>query len=153
MIKIIGISLGLGLVVLFVSAFALGTYYNYRASHRPEQTRFSQGGLPTKTLDGFYKGNRPGSAWQGKTFNGSAQSGINNFTDGDKYVFKTLVAKGLKDDKQVLKIDYNQPHNPWWLRYVVDELVQTSDGKYLGKVNLKILPGLPITITYFELTK
>lgn len=147
-------------VVLVVSAVivmvAAGFYQTYRVERRPHQRAFRAGTIPTPRPEGFYKGTttvKQGKNWQGKVFDRADQTGINQFTDGQKYPFKTYEAQGLRDpDRKVLRIDYNQPGNPWWLRLIVDEIVETSPGHYLGKVHLAVLPGLTFTATYFELS-
>ena len=143
-----------GLVVLALLAIAIfiiivvGVYQTYRVEHRPQQAVFRAGSLPDPLPDGAYKGFQNismGADWQGKVFDRKNSSGINQFAHEQRYTFKTYAANGLRDgDKQVLRIDYNQPGNPWWLRYIVDEIVQTGPGKYQGKVHLKIIPGLTL---------
>ncbi len=147
-----------GIVVLAILALIVlaGVAQTYRIEHRAEQARFSGGSLPKPPPDGPYKGGQRsgvGSDWQGKTFNQKAGTGINRFNGGEKYTFKTYETKGLRDNKQVLRIDYKQAGNPWWLRFIVDEIVQVDKDKYLGKVHLKVIPGLTFTLTYFTLQK
>lgn len=93
------------------------------------------------------------TTWQGKEFFATSNTGINNFSDGQRYKFKTYKAKSISSDKQVLKIDYDIPGNPFWIRRIVDELVEVEPGKYQGKVYLRYLPGLTFTLTYFTLEK
>ena len=72
----------------------------------------------------------------------------------ERYPFKTYAGKGLRDKKlDVLKIDYNVDGNPFWLRLIVDEIVEVTPGKYLGKMHIKLIPGFPFTVLYFELKK
>jgi len=133
-----------------------GLYRTYRVEHSPNQAKFWGGHVPSTLPSGFFKGSALtglGKNWQGKVFDRHKGKGINQFTDGKRYSFRVYPAAGLRDaDMQVLRIDYNQPGNPWWLRFVVDEIVQVSPGHYLGKVHVKILPGLPFSLTYFELS-
>ncbi len=100
--------------------------------------------------------------WLGKKFDAAHQSGENIFTrdlywlarlfnplyrgfviESAKvyrgFAFHTYLAPGLMDpDQQVLKIDYNLKENPsLTVRRVLDELVQLSDGLYLGKAHVK----------------
>jgi hypothetical protein len=150
-----GIILVIVLAVALLGGSAFGWYVTYRAEHSPNQPLFKRGKPPESAPNGFYQGNRfsgLGEGWQGKIFNSAEQTGINKFADGERYRFKTFVARGLRDRKQeVLRIDYNQSGNPWWLRFIVDEVVETTPGHYLGKVHLKLIPGLPFTLSYFEL--
>ncbi len=145
-------------LVLGLAGFVVwGLVQTYKADHSPNQKLFLSGHVPNPLPEGFYKGNNftgIGKDWQGKSFDRTRQTGINQFSDGQRYTFKTYEAHGLRDKQlNILKIDYNQPGNPWWLHFIVDEIVETSPGHYLGKVHLKVIPGLPFTLTYFELTK
>lgn len=147
---IIGIILGIILITLGI-VILLGSIRTWQTKNSPNQKIFSAGKVPSK-LTGFYKGNVKGlkTTWQGKEF--SKSEGINVFQDGSKnYPFKTYVAKGLTDNIDVLKIDYSQNKSPWWLKYILDELVEISPGKYLGKVHITVIPGLPFTVGYFSL--
>ncbi len=169
--KIGGIVLLVLVALVLLGFVGFGVYRTYAVEHRANQQRFRSGKLPRPAPDGFYQGNKfrgfgdssdaqrsePRSehrGWQGKIFNTHDQTGINKFTDGERFTFKTYTTQGLRDkDRQVLRIDYNQPGNPWWLHFIVDEIVETEPGHYLGKVHLQVIPGLPFTLTYFELTK
>jgi len=99
--------------------------------------------------------------WKGKTFDAAAQTGDNIFTNDGLWLsrlvfagyngyiadepgrsraltFRTYLGAG-KDDPglQVLKIDYDLEVNPSFVvRDVLDELVQVSEGYYLGKAHL-----------------
>jgi len=133
-----------------------GTVQTYRVQHRPAQQQFTSGTVPALLPNGFHQGNPfsgIGKHWQGKVFDANNGTGINKFDDGERFVFKIYPATGLRDKQQVLKIDYNQPGNPLWLRFIVDEIVQTSPGHYLGKVHVRVIPGIVFTLTYFELTQ
>lgn len=141
--------------VVLVSA-AIGLVYSYQTSRRPENRRFASGSYPQVPLDGKYRGSWLGQRtnWQGKEFDASTAGGLNNFSDGQRYRFKTLASPSIANSSQtVLRIDYNLAENPWWLRRIVDELVEVELGKYQGKVYLKYLPGLTFTISYFSLEK
>ncbi|MBI2798585.1 hypothetical protein HYX70_04865 [Candidatus Saccharibacteria bacterium] len=155
-LEIIGlIALSL-LVLLFVAFLLVRAYYGWRTSQMPEHSQFASGTAPTELPNGSYKGTATVSqgSWQGKKFDSATAAGINVFAEGDKYEFKMSSAKGLTDpDKQVLKIDYNLPSNPWWLRLVVDEVVQTGPNELLGKIQINAIPSLPFTVGYFKLQK
>lgn len=103
--------------------------------------------------DGFYKGSvgNSKSNWLGKTFFASKSSGINNFKENGKvitkYPFKTYM-RG-----KVLKLDYNLNENPWWLRLIIDDLMEVKEGKYKGVMKIKILPGIEIPVANFKLGK
>lgn len=120
------------------------------------QKLFLSGKVPNPKPNGFYRGSlkRLKTPWQGKKFDEGTSTGINLINGKEVYPFKTYVGKGLKDKNlNVLKIDYNTPENPFWVRLILDEIVQISPNKYLGKVHLKIIPGLPFTLGYFNLEK
>jgi hypothetical protein len=144
------------LIALSAIVIAFGLARTWQVGRDPLNAAFRAGIVPSPALDGPYHGSVPGHtvSWLGKKMNAADNAGINVFTDGDKYPFATSVGAGLRDtDIQVLKIQYDVPGNPWWLRLVLDEMVQVAPGKYLGKVNLQIVPGMPFTIGYFRLEK
>lgn len=145
-------------IILFV-AVCYGWYRTYKTQHSSNEALFLKGTTPNN-LDGLFKGSVTGynGPWQGKKFDASTKTGINIFKENDKsvekYPFKTYVAKGIKDPSiEVLKIDYNVSGNPLWLRFVLDELVETSPGQYLGKLNIRTIPGLTFALGYFRLEK
>lgn len=157
------------LIVIFV-IYLVGHFLNWKTLKSPLQKEFSKGKLPISQLNGFYKGDIPysrthqgpiktyTSSWKGKKFDSSNSSGINVLGSEenklvDKYPFKTYSGKGVIDNMEVFKIDYNLPENPLWLKYIVDELVEVSPNHYLGKVNFKFIPGFPVALGFFELEK
>jgi len=150
------------LSILFLSVviiFIVGVVRTNMVQNDPRQKTFLAGKVPSKMPDGLHKGSAPGynGSWQGKKFDAKAKTGINLFKNGDKtseqYSFKTYVAKGVQDDMEVIKIDYNIPENPWNLRLILDEIVETKPGTYLGKLHVTLIPGLPFTVMYFNLEK
>lgn len=146
------------ILIVLAAIFLIATLFTWKTQSNPMQKQFLSGSVPTKLPEGLYKGQVPGHTftWQGKKFMKDG-TGINVFKDGDKisdkYPFKFYVAQGLQDNKQVIRIDYNLPENPLWLRFIVDEIVETSQGKYLGKLHIKLLPGLVASLGYFDLEK
>jgi|SRR5579859_2096708 len=144
------------LVFLLLLIIVVLAFFHYRTQHQPTEARFLQGKVPSPLPDGFYEGVSPkGTSWMGKKFDRAAQTGVNVFTGNKElYTFKTYIAKGAVDPKiNVLKIDYNMPGNPLWLRPVLDEVVEVEPNHYLGKLNVHILPGTTIALGYFELEK
>lgn len=142
------------LVALFVFVVVGMLAWSIRVNGRAENVAFVAGKMPQPALDGIYNGNtQTKSNWQGKRFIASDQSGLNIFEDGERYKFKTASAKSLSSDNQVLKLDYNQAGNPWWLRLIVDEISQVNDNEYQGKVYLKVGPLPDVPLTYFQLQK
>lgn len=145
------------LLFLLVLAIAGGFWRSYTVNQSPDQQIFLKGTYPNPALDGPYKGSVKGwsGSWQGKQF--TASGGINVFDDNGKevlkYPFHTYKAHGLTDSIEVLKIDYATSQNPWWLRPILDEVVQVEPGTYLGKMQARIIPGFPFTVTFFRLVK
>jgi hypothetical protein len=125
----------------------------------PRQKAFREGKAPAAPLDGLYRGSLQGRevSWKGKKFAPAESRGINVFLTKEgrleeRYPFRTYVGRGVKDKKiEVLKIDYGLKGNPWWLRRVLDEVVEVAPGRLLGKVHLKWIFGMTFTMGYFEL--
>jgi len=146
------------LVVLFIYS-VIALIFSQAAYHSPNQVRFAEGKLPDPLPNGSYKGTAGNAGdWLGKSFNSETNTGINDFREVDKtvqrYVFKTYIGKGVQDtDKDVLKIDYNLPENPFYLRFLLDEIVEVAPGHYLGKLHIRLIPFIPFVFGYFELEK
>ena len=148
-------------IVLACLAVIFGVVRTWQMEHSPNQSRFVEGKKPMPAPDGLYNGSVSGPkvSWLGKKFNAAAQTGINIFDDGngskrERYPFKTSVSKGIRDaGADVVAIDYDIPGNPFWLRPILDEIVQIGPDKYLGKLHVRIIPGYPFTLAYFELSK
>ena len=147
------------LTFLLIIAIAGGFWRSHKLKQSADQQIFLKGTYPDPALDGPYKGSVKGwsGSWKGKTFTAASSGGINAFEDNGKetlkYPFHTYKAHGLTDAIDVLKIDYATSQNPWWLRPILDELVQVEPGKYLGKMQARIIPGFPFTVTFFRLEK
>jgi len=152
-IEIIVFVVGLALVLAFARTWQI--------QHNAAQRVFLEGTVPLSLPDGFYNGkvSEEGSHWLGKKFNAADETGINVFYDGpdrqnERYSFAVRQAKGLLDkETDVLQLDYNIKGNPWWLRPVIDEIVLIGPGHYFGKLEVRIIPGFPFGLTYFELKK
>ncbi|HSX41830.1 MAG TPA: hypothetical protein VLE93_00595 [Candidatus Saccharimonadales bacterium] len=155
MVKIVLIIVAV-LVVIFLLVLLGFELRTMQVERDARQKQFAAGSLPSPLPDGFYTGvvNNYKGGWTGKTFDLAAQTGINNFKDGNKlYPFKFYTGPGVRDKKiQTLKIDYNQPANSWWIRHIVDEVVQTSPNHFLGKIHVR-WAGLTFTIGYFTLAR
>lgn len=143
---------------LVVGASIIGFAINYRTQHDPRASLFISGSLPSHPPDTFYPGTVNGSPdanWKGKKFNIDHTTGINVFAAGtgtkEAYPFKTYAAKGIADNVDVLKIDYDIADNPFWLRHILDEVVEVAPGKFLGKIHLKLIGNISIATGYFEL--
>ncbi|MDF2459337.1 MAG: uncharacterized protein K0S79_1753 [Nitrospira sp.] len=145
-------------VIALVGGLAYGCYRTLLSEGSPKQDAFLKGTFPSPLPVGLLKGSVDGLqvSWKGKKLNADTQTGINIFAgeagEEERYPFKTYQAKGLRDPEvNVLRIDYELPGNPFWLRRITDEIVEVENGKYLGKVHLRILPGYPFTMGYFRL--
>ncbi len=155
-LKIIGVIILFGFFIVLLIGVAL----TWNTQHSDLQQKFLAGTVPAALPDGPYRGIVSGYAgsWRGKEFDRAKQGGWNLFENGDKfraqYPFKLYAGPGLRDrELNVLKIDYNLPQNSPWLKMVTDEIVETSPGHFLGKVHVRLVPGYPFTLGYFELYK
>jgi hypothetical protein len=127
----------------------------------PRQKIFAAGRAPDTSIDGLYHGSLQGRevSWKGKKFQSADATGINVFQSKEgavteRFPFRTYSGRGIKDKKTaVLKIDYGQKGNPWWLRRIVDEVVEVGPGELLGKVHVKWILGMTFTMGYFKLEK
>ena len=149
-------------IVLLVLALIVGfgLYRTIVTRLSPNQALFVQGKAPDPLPDGLYKGSVPGYefTWKGKKFHRADATGINIFRNGnvdeERYPFHMYIAKGVQDTAtDVLKIDYNISGNPLWLRIILDEITEVGSGKYLGKVHVRVIPGIPFTMGYFWLER
>lgn len=146
----------LALALLVALAGALRTW---QMEHSAQQTQFAAGGVPHPALDGFYHGKIGWkTTWLGKKFDAASHTGINLFdkgngVQGESSAFVTYPARGLRDNLDVLAINYNIPANPWYMHPILDKLVQVSPDHYLGKLQLRLIPGFPFTLGFFELQK
>ena len=121
---------------------------------------FEGGTVPSPAPDGFYNGSvdLKDTSWLGKKFDSANSIGINVFkradgTSEEHSAFKTYETYASHDSVKVLAIDYDIPGNPWWLRLILDEIVQTAPDSYLGKLQIRLVPGYPFTLAFFELKK
>lgn len=142
------------IVLLFIN---FGVVRSMQVQSSGNQKIFSEGKVPQILPDGFYKGSVGDFAtpWLGKKFDRAASTGINVFLENGKikeaFPFKTYIGKGLQDKNlSVIKIDYSKSE-PWWVRFVIDEIVEIKPNVFLGKVHIIFIPGLPFTIGYFRL--
>ncbi len=168
-----------GSVAGWLGAFAL---LNYVVSKSDRQKVFLGGTLPSGPPDGFYRGSAflLGNArvpWLGKSFEAENSKGFNIFKPAgasvlkvltpfytkfrqnelgntDAYYFGTSTGRGFKDPGiDTFKLDYDSPENPFLIRIILDEIVETAPQEFLGKVHLKVFPGFYATIGYFGLRK
>lgn len=152
--------LGVVAAIVLAGIFCVGYAMTWTTQRGDLQHKFVSGSIPSVLPDGPYKGLVSGFAgtWRGKEFNRAQRTGHNLFGTGTtlerKYPFTTSVTKGLRDTGiNVVKIDYDLPSNPGWLRLVTDEIVEIEPGRFLGKLHFRLIPGYPFALGYFELKK
>ena len=153
---------GAGLIVAgLAGVIGFAEFKTWQLQHAPQQAIFLAGVIPSQRPEGFYAGSVPGlqgSPWQGKRFDAPHSAGVNIFQSKGKataqYPFRTSVAPGeLDPQRQVFRIDYNNPQNPWWVRLFLDEVVEVKPNLWLGKLSLQIIPDHPFGLLFFELKK
>ncbi len=141
------------IISLYCLIWAVMAFRTYRFETSSDQKQFSGGAPLVELPDGFYKGTvkNYSGGWQGKMFDRAQQSGRNRINDKDVYPFSTSLDSGLRDPNlKVVRIDYNKPENPWYLRHLVDEVVEISPGKLQGKIMVRWL-GSTFTVGFFQL--
>ena len=145
----------IGIPILF---FLLGILRTWQTQHSKNQKRFLSGTVAEP--DGMFKGVLRGytGPWRGKRFLKKEKTGMNVFSVGshkiELYPFEIRIDKGYIDKEiQTIKLDYNLPKNPWWLRLILDEIVTIEKDAYIGKVHFRIIPGFSFALGYFELKK
>lgn len=149
------------LIIIVIAVFILGFWRTWQIQHDDREIMFLKGTVPDPLPDGFYKGTVSDRefSWLGKKFDADKLKGINVFDNGsklrnEKYPFIVYSGKGLLNKNlELLKINYNISENPWWIRLILDEIVQVAPNEYLGKAHIRIIPGFPFTITFFKLKK
>lgn len=150
------------LTIILIALLILGLLFLQTSRNKKNEShrQFIAGKIPTTVLNGFYKGSSDfyKGSWKGKTFYSEQNSGINNFQDEKTerlaYTFKTANSKGLQDKNlDVVTIDYQNAENPFWLRPLLDEIVQVAPGEYLGVIHYRLIPNYPFTLGYFRLSE
>lgn len=150
------------LFVLIIVLLGVGLYRTWKVDQSPLDDAFQKGTVPSPLPDGFYKKSLTFDAkyqpWKGKTFIASESAGINVVTlmnqEKSVFPFKTYIGKGIQNrETDVLKIDYDIPQNPFYIKPIVDEIVEIEPGKYLGKAHIRLIPSFPFTLIYFQLIK
>jgi hypothetical protein len=143
------------IITIPTTLFLLAALRTAQVHVQPQEQTFLKGALPALP-DGFKKGEVGAqTTWAGKLFDAKNGMGINIFIDNGKqvqrYPFYFSEAWSLTNDRRVIKLDYNLPRNPWYLRHVIDELVEISPGRYLGKLNLRLRP-FTFSLGFFTLS-
>jgi hypothetical protein len=96
--------------------------------------------------------------WRGKSFTPSSSSsevrgeGINRvFTDRTKWFrFETFIGRSLAGDFDALKLDYDLPENPLFIRIIQDEIRTLRPGLWLGQAYV-VARGKTTLALYFAL--
>jgi hypothetical protein len=146
------------ILLVLLAGVAVLIWRDIKTKRTPNHALFRQGTIPQPLPDGDYEGHVTGYSgdWIGKTFDARHSTGKNRFKSGQgvelRYPFKTVVGPGLADPNAVVKIDYDIPGNPLWLRRILDEIVQVGPNHYLGKIHLRLGP-IHVAVGYFELKK
>ena len=146
----------IGFVVLLV---ALGFFRTWQVENSDNGKQFAKLAAPTQKLDGFYNGSVAlpvRVTWLGKKFDAAKNTGINVFDNGggqqvEQYPFATSV--GQNGSSTALYIDYDQPANPFWIRPILDRVVEVGPGLYLGKLTVRVIPGYDFSLGFFRLSK
>lgn len=149
-----------GLLILTVAVLGYGFYRTWKTGTYAEYSEFKSGTAPEIFPDGPWNGRAEelgDISWKGKKFLGNGR-GINVFeksgTKTEAYPFAHTVTDSIgMSGMKILKLDYNQPTNPWWLTFIVDEMVSVGQNQFLGIVYIKLIPGFPFRMGYFRLTK
>jgi hypothetical protein len=152
---------GAALALPIAAVTVYGMVRTHNTERDPLQREFANGRIPAPALEGLYQGSLPGREvpWKGKKFHTAAGTGINIFRKADgsieeRYPFRTHVGRGAKDKRlDVLKIDYDIPGNPFWLRRILDEVVEVAPGRLVGKVHVRWILGMKFTFAFFKLEK
>ncbi len=167
----------IGLVTLMM----LGTLLGYLTEHSKYQKLFVKGMVPKELPNGYYKGEAIflcglKTPWLGKAFIPADMTGFNLFTqlgvrvlkvvapmyrrfsrneNGmiSAFVFKVRIDKSYREQKDVIVLDYSAKENPFFIRIIVDEIVEIGSGEYLGKIYLKLFPGFVVSFGFFGLKK
>jgi hypothetical protein len=149
------------LAIPFAGITVYGIVRTQRVEADPRQKAFAAAARPDPGISGLYRGSLQGRevTWKGKKFKADDRTGINLFLTKEgkteeRYPFRTRLGRGVKDKMlEVLKIDYDLAGNPWWLRRVLDEVVEVAPGELLGKVHLRWVLGMTFTMGYFKLER
>lgn len=143
--------IGAVVIILVVGAFLR----TWQVENSENQKIFAANGAPNPALEGFYPGtvNLPIKVtWVGKNFNAASSTGANVFEGSrEDYPFTALV--GVNGQSTVLNISYDLPQNPFWIKPIVDQIVETSPGHYLGKITLHLIPNYPFSLGFFRLQR
>ncbi len=149
------------LLSLLIVFCVFGFYRTWKTGTYPEYAQFVAGSAPVALpQEGLWRGTAPELgeiAWKGKKFL-AGNRGINLFeksgVSSEAYPFAYLVTDSIGfPGKKILKLDYAQKENPWWLQFITDEMVSVGENAFLGIVYITLIPGSPFRMGYFRLEK
>lgn len=97
--------------------------------------------------------------WAGKNFetvNERHGKGINRINLLGRaaptwFPFETVFADSAIDGKPCIKLDYDLPQNPFFIRAIVDELREAAPGLLFGPAQIRIGQRQPAPVLYFAL--
>ncbi len=145
------------IIFIFILLFGIAYSVSWVNGHLPDQKTFEAAKTPDPDLDGnYYLIAFLTGDWKGMHFDANASTGVNLVRDNGqtvkKYPFKTYTGKDLVNtSKDVLKIDVDQPGNPFWMKFIQAEVVQAGDNKYIGKIYLTLIPSIPFNLLFFHM--
>jgi hypothetical protein len=174
------LSIVLSVIVALILWLGFWSLITFLVGKSKRQAEFVKGSVSGPAPYGFFNGSAyllggGPVPWLGKSFESSNNLGFNIFTpqgasllklltplyklfrvngegNTDAYFFKTRRGSALKDPSlDVIKLDYDLKENPFLIRIILDEIVETAPKEYLGKVHLKVFPGFYSTIGFFGL--
>lgn len=98
--------------------------------------------------------------WAGKSFSAVNErhgKGINRINllglaAPTWFGFETVFADSCIDGKPCIKLDYDLPQNPFFIRAIVDELRMAAPGLLFGPAQIRIGQRQPVPVLYFALT-
>jgi hypothetical protein len=94
--------------------------------------------------------------WRGKSFYGAEADhghGINRVASDrlELFRFRTFVGPSLDDGADAVRLDYDHPGNPFFIRPIADEIREISERTYLGQAWL-VLGDTKRFVLWFGLT-
>jgi len=151
-------------LLLLSSIFGWAYYSNQTTNTLPQQQVFVENSYFSNSLPyGDYTGETTAwfaGAWEGKRFSQEQDTGVNIYKnplspyEDLRYPFTIREGTSLENqDKKVIVLDYNVPENPYWIRFLREEMVELEDGTYVGKTLYVIVQQYPIAISFFTLRK
>jgi hypothetical protein len=113
-------------------------------------------GVVARAIRGFASSSR--FPWRGKTFTPLADDhgeGVNRVVSDRWKLFRftTSVGQSRAGAFDAVQLDYDHPHNPFFIRAIKDEIRELRPGLYLGQAWLQIGKRAPILGLWFGLQR